>query len=119
MDALRLVLEHPQLDAAFKELVLTLPSESYIAEQLDSVDPQRIHSVREAMRLATGPGPATAVGKPPTKPTPTPALTSPNPSPQAAARWPDLALNMLCLARPGRRRVGPAKPTSGSKTRAT
>jgi aminopeptidase N len=48
---MRSVLRHPTLDAAFKELVLTLPSETYIAEQLDVVDPQRIHSVREAMRL--------------------------------------------------------------------
>src|SRR5205814_1387159 len=39
-----------QLDAAFKELVLTLPGETYLAEQLDSVDPQRVHAVREAMR---------------------------------------------------------------------
>ncbi len=45
------VLRNPTLDAAFKELVLTLPSESYIAEQLDEVDPQRIHAVRESMRL--------------------------------------------------------------------
>ncbi|HEY1103335.1 MAG TPA: DUF3458 domain-containing protein, partial [Burkholderiaceae bacterium] len=53
--ALRQVLRHPTLDAAFKELALTLPSEGYIAEQLDVVDPQRIHTVREAMRaeLAT------------------------------------------------------------------
>jgi len=50
VSALRDVLRHPELDAAFKELVLTLPSESYIAEQLDVVDPQRIHAVREAMR---------------------------------------------------------------------
>ncbi len=49
--AMRAVLRHPALDAAFKELVLTLPSETYIAEQLDVVDPQRIHAVREAMRL--------------------------------------------------------------------
>jgi len=54
--AMRAVLRHPTLDAAFKELVLTLPSETYIAEQLDVVDPQRIHAVREAMReqLAAG-----------------------------------------------------------------
>jgi aminopeptidase N len=51
VDALRTVLRHPELDAAFKELTLTLPSETYIAEQLDSVDPQRVHAVREAMRL--------------------------------------------------------------------
>ncbi|NBW51057.1 MAG: DUF3458 domain-containing protein, partial [Betaproteobacteria bacterium] len=51
IDAMRAVLRHPTLDAAFKELVLTLPSETYIAEQLDVVDPQRIHAVRETMRL--------------------------------------------------------------------
>jgi aminopeptidase N len=50
IDAMRSVLRHPTLDAAFKDLVLTLPSETYIAEQLDVVDPQRIHTVREAMR---------------------------------------------------------------------
>ena len=51
LDAMRQVLHHPRLDAAFKELVLTLPSETYLAEQLDVVDPQRIHAVREGMRL--------------------------------------------------------------------
>ncbi len=50
IEAMRSILRHPSLDAAFKELVLTLPSEVYIAEQLDAVDPQRIHAVREAMR---------------------------------------------------------------------
>ncbi len=50
VEALRAVLRHPELDAAFKELVLTLPGESYISEQLALVDPQRIHAVREAMR---------------------------------------------------------------------
>ena len=48
--AMRGVLRDPALDPAFKELVLTPPSEAYIAEQLASVDPQRIHSAREAMR---------------------------------------------------------------------
>lgn len=48
--AMRGILRHPTLDAAFKELMLTLPAETYIAEQLDVVDPQRIHGVREAMR---------------------------------------------------------------------
>lgn len=51
VEALRQVLRHPALDAAFKELILTLPSESYIAEQCAQVDPQKIHTVREAMRL--------------------------------------------------------------------
>ena len=50
IEAMRSVLRHPSLDAAFKELVLTLPSETYLAEQLDIVDPQRIHMVRETMR---------------------------------------------------------------------
>ncbi len=55
LEAMRSVLRDPALDAAFKELVLTLPSETYISEQLDVVDPQRVHTVREAMRaqLAT------------------------------------------------------------------
>jgi aminopeptidase N len=51
VSALRQLLRSDQLDAAFKELALTLPSETYIAEQLQVVDPQRIHAVREAMRL--------------------------------------------------------------------
>ena len=51
LNALSLVLKHPTLDAAFKELVLTLPSETYLSEQLSVVDPQRVHAVREAMRL--------------------------------------------------------------------
>jgi aminopeptidase N len=56
LNAMRTVLSNPALDAAFKELVLTLPSETYISEQLESVDPQYVHAVREAMRheLATG-----------------------------------------------------------------
>jgi aminopeptidase N len=51
IEAMRKVLRDPALDAAFKELVLTLPSESYIAEQLEVVDPQRIHAVRQELRL--------------------------------------------------------------------
>ncbi|MBV8035412.1 aminopeptidase N, partial [Roseateles sp.] len=44
IEAMRGVLNHPELDPAFKELALTLPGESYIAEQLDVVDPQAIHA---------------------------------------------------------------------------
>ncbi len=51
VSALRNVLRHPMLDAAFKDLALTLPSENYIADQLDVVDPQRVHALRETMRL--------------------------------------------------------------------
>jgi aminopeptidase N len=48
--ALRDILRDDTLDSAFKELVLTLPSEGYISDQLQVIDPQRIHAVREAMR---------------------------------------------------------------------
>ncbi len=51
IEAMRSVLRNPGLDAAFKELVLTLPSEAYVAEQLDVVDPQRIHAVREGLKV--------------------------------------------------------------------
>ncbi|XVJ70731.1 MAG: aminopeptidase N [Rhizobacter sp.] len=56
VEAMRAVLRHPQLDAAFKELVLTLPSEAYVAEQLDVVDPPRIHAVRQHFRLQLAQG---------------------------------------------------------------
>ncbi|HWH83991.1 MAG TPA: aminopeptidase N [Burkholderiaceae bacterium] len=49
VDAMRAVLRHPALDAAFKDLVLALPSEGYLAEQLNPVDPKRIHAARMAM----------------------------------------------------------------------
>ncbi|MDL5033042.1 aminopeptidase N [Pelomonas sp. APW6] len=48
LEAMRAVLRDPQLDAAFKELALTLPGEGYVAEQLDVVDPQEIHAAVEA-----------------------------------------------------------------------
>ena len=49
VQALRGVLRHPALDPAFKAMVLALPGEGYIAEQLSAVDPQRIHAVREQL----------------------------------------------------------------------
>ncbi|MDH4290223.1 MAG: aminopeptidase N C-terminal domain-containing protein, partial [Aquincola sp.] len=51
IEAMRAVLRHPDLDPAFKSLVLVLPDENLLAEQLDSVNPQRVHSVREVMQL--------------------------------------------------------------------
>jgi len=46
VDAMRAVLRDPSLDPAFKELVLTPPSEAYVSEQLSvPVDPQRVHAV--------------------------------------------------------------------------
>ena len=50
--AMRSALRDPHLDAAFKELLLSLPSEGYIAEQLEAVDPPLVHAARNALRLA-------------------------------------------------------------------
>ena len=51
IEAMRRVLRHPDLDPAFKNEVLQLPSEKFIAEQLQQdIDPQRIHLVRERFR---------------------------------------------------------------------
>ncbi|MET0382710.1 MAG: aminopeptidase N [Burkholderiaceae bacterium] len=48
--AMRAVLRDPRLDPAFKELVLTPPSQAYVSEQLAvPVDPQRVHAVCQAM----------------------------------------------------------------------
>ena len=47
---LKTVLRNDHLDSAFKEVVLTLPSESYLAEQLVELDPVKVHVVREKMR---------------------------------------------------------------------
>ena len=49
--AMRGVLRHPDLDPAFKNVVLDLPSTAYLSEQLTEVDPQRVHTVRQAMLL--------------------------------------------------------------------
>jgi len=50
IEGLRTVLRNESLDSAFKEVVLTLPSESYLAEQLAELDPVKVHEVREKMR---------------------------------------------------------------------
>jgi aminopeptidase N len=49
LHAMRELLRHPALDPAFKELALTPPSETYVAEQLAAADPQRIHAARERL----------------------------------------------------------------------
>jgi aminopeptidase N len=49
--ALKATLVDAKLDAAFRAAMLTVPSESMIAEQMIEIDPQRIHTVREAVRL--------------------------------------------------------------------
>jgi aminopeptidase N len=48
--ALHKTLADGTLDPAFRELVLTLPSEGVLAEQMDVIDPQAIHTARQFMR---------------------------------------------------------------------
>jgi len=48
--AFRATLNDTTLDPAFRELALTLPSESVIAEQMNVVDPHAIHAVRRFLR---------------------------------------------------------------------
>jgi aminopeptidase N len=50
IDALRATLNDRELDPSFREVVLTLPSEAMIAEQLAEVDPQAIHAARQFVR---------------------------------------------------------------------
>jgi aminopeptidase N len=51
LQALRRMLRDPALDAAFKDVVLLLPSEAYIAECVgQDVNPARIHRLREQLR---------------------------------------------------------------------
>ena len=50
INALRTTLNDTTLDPAFREVVLTLPSELMLAEQCDVIDPQVIHTARQFMR---------------------------------------------------------------------
>jgi aminopeptidase N len=54
INAIRAVLTDTTLDPAYRELALILPSETIIAEQMDVVDPQAIHSARQFMRRTIG-----------------------------------------------------------------
>lgn len=49
-DALGKLLIDETLDPAFRDLVLTLPSESMLSEQVEVIDPQAIHQARRALR---------------------------------------------------------------------
>ncbi len=49
-DTLRTTLNDQSLDPAFREVVLTLPSELMLAEQCAVIDPQAIHTARKFMR---------------------------------------------------------------------
>ncbi|SEO19974.1 aminopeptidase N [Duganella sp. CF517] len=54
ISAQRTLLTDDTLDPAFRELALILPSETIIAEQMDVVDPQAIHTARQFMRRTIG-----------------------------------------------------------------
>ncbi len=59
IDAMRATLLDDSLDPSFREIALTQPSESTIAEQMSVIDPQAIHRASEFMRvqIATNLGP--------------------------------------------------------------
>jgi aminopeptidase N len=48
--AYRATLNDTALDPAFRELALTLPSETVVAEQMEVIDPHAIHAVRQFLR---------------------------------------------------------------------
>ena len=49
-NALSTLLSDDTLDPAFRDLVLTLPSESMLSEQIEVIDPQAIHQARRSLR---------------------------------------------------------------------
>ncbi|ABR89054.1 Aminopeptidase N [Janthinobacterium sp. Marseille] len=51
-DSLRASLNDATLDPAFRDTVLTLPAETVIAEQMEVIDPQAIHTARRFLRLS-------------------------------------------------------------------
>ncbi|MGZ5759667.1 MAG: aminopeptidase N [Caldimonas sp.] len=97
VEAMREVLRQPALDPAFKEIVLTPPSEAYVAEQLTSVDPQRIHAAREAMKrqLATA---LVADWQWAFETHQVAGAYSPDPASAGRRALANLALGMLCIA---------------------
>jgi len=53
-EAFEAILGDESLDHAFKALVLTLPAEGYVAQQMDPIDVDGIHSSRKALRVGLG-----------------------------------------------------------------
>jgi aminopeptidase N len=52
LPAFKQIAADTSLDNAYKACMLTLPSEQYVAEQVEVVDPQAIRNARNALRLA-------------------------------------------------------------------
>jgi aminopeptidase N len=50
LNTLKEILLDGQLDPAFKDLIFTLPAESYLYEQVKVIDPQAIHQSRRKLR---------------------------------------------------------------------
>lgn len=50
IESLRLTLADDSLEPAFREQVLMLPSETMVAEQMESMDPQAVHAARQYLR---------------------------------------------------------------------
>jgi aminopeptidase N len=51
IEAMRAVLTDTTLDPALVALMLTLPAESYLADQQSVIDPDAVHAARETMRV--------------------------------------------------------------------
>ena len=54
LEAMRAVLHDPAIDGAFAAEVLTLPSESYLADRMERIDVDAVHLARRALRRALG-----------------------------------------------------------------
>jgi len=54
VDAIRYTLTDTSLDAAFVAEVIRLPSEAYLGDQMERVDPDAIHAAREALQTRIG-----------------------------------------------------------------
>jgi aminopeptidase N len=115
----RQVLRDPSLDAAFKELVLNVPSERELFDQINGADPEQVNAVRETLldQLARELHEDWAWAWEPTRC----AMAMPRREHRAAAApcpiWP-----WPCLyVRPSAHRTpcGPDAPTSDSRTRTT
>ena len=53
-EAMRAILTDAKLDDLMRGELMTMPSQTYIAEQMDVSDPGRIHAEREALKAALG-----------------------------------------------------------------
>ena len=54
VEAMRAVLRDPSIDGAFAAEVLTLPTESYLADRMERIDVDAIHHARRTLRQALG-----------------------------------------------------------------